>query len=62
MSYATINPQNSLSNTTFMDNMTSLSNSTFMDNISGTQQFASGFSATTHFGSLARSSLTCPSS
>lgn len=62
MSYATINPQNSLSNTTFMDNMTSLSNSTFMDNISGTQQFASGFSATTHFGSLSRSSLTCPSS
>ena len=62
MSYATINPQNSLSNTTFMDNMTSLSNSTFMDNSTGTQKFASGFSASTHFGSLSRSSLTCPSS
>ena len=62
MSYATINPQNSLSNTTFMDNMTSLSNSTFMDNSTGTQKFASGFSASTHFGSLSRSSLMCPSS
>ncbi|MDP7158205.1 MAG: hypothetical protein QF922_08305 [SAR324 cluster bacterium] len=62
MSYATINPVDTLDNATFMDNMTSLLNSTFMDNSTGTQKFASGFSASTHFGSLSRSSLMCPSS
>ena len=62
MSYATINPVDTLDNATFMDNMTSLLNSTFMDNSTGTQKFASGFSASTHFGSLSRSSLTCPTS
>ena len=61
-SYATINPLDTLDNATFMDNMTSLASSTFMDNSTGTQKFASGFSTSTHFGSLARSSLTCPSS